>query len=139
MLPDKMPSEQAWMSLAEARIRRAQQNGDFDNLPGLGRPLESLDDPPDELWWVKEKLKREKLSLLPPSLAIRLDIEQTLTRIWTLATAAAVRQTVDALNERIRKANFAIGWGPPSTTMPLEPDEILAQWQERRSKPAAGR
>lgn len=26
--------------IAENRIREAQQNGEFDNLPGMGKPLE---------------------------------------------------------------------------------------------------
>jgi hypothetical protein len=65
-------------SYAERLIREAQQRGEFDNLPGAGKPLPGLDDPPDELWWIKEKLKREQLSLLPDSLQIRLDLERAL-------------------------------------------------------------
>ena len=61
------PSAQALVeSLAERRIREAQERGDFDGLPGAGRPLEGLDGPYDELWWVKRKLAREGLSLEGP-------------------------------------------------------------------------
>jgi hypothetical protein len=52
-------------TLAEQRIREAQAAGEFDNLPGFGRPIPGIDEPHDELWWVKDKLKREQLSLLP--------------------------------------------------------------------------
>ena len=115
-------------SLAEQRIRAAQAAGEFDNLPGFGQPIPGLDEPHDELWWVKDKLKREQLSALPPALAIRLDVEQTLARIATLENEAEVRQEIALLNERIRKASFAVAWGPSVDVVPLEVDEIVSQW-----------
>ena len=50
-----------WNGLAEHRIRGAQAEGQFDNLPGFGKPIPGI----DELWWVKEKLKREQITRLP--------------------------------------------------------------------------
>ena len=35
---------QAWASLVEQRLRRAQADGAFDDLPGQGKPLPPLDD-----------------------------------------------------------------------------------------------
>jgi hypothetical protein len=58
--------------LAETRIREAQEAGEFEDLPGLGQPIPGIDGVEDELWWVKQKLRREKISLLPPALEIRL-------------------------------------------------------------------
>ncbi|MEX2027433.1 MAG: DUF1992 domain-containing protein [Pirellulaceae bacterium] len=57
-----------WESYAEALIRAAQEAGEFDNLPGFGQPIPSIDEPHDENWWVREKLKREgiKLNVPPP-------------------------------------------------------------------------
>jgi hypothetical protein len=52
-----------WDSLAEDRIREAQASGEFDNLPGFGKPIPGIDEPYDELWWVKDKLKREAVEL----------------------------------------------------------------------------
>lgn len=54
-----------WESYAEALIRAAQEEGQFDNLPGFGRPIPGIDEPHDELWWVREKLKREQLGMGP--------------------------------------------------------------------------
>ena len=119
-------------SLAEQRIRAAQAEGQFDNLPGFGQPIPGLDEPHDELWWVKDKLKREQLSALPPALAIRLDIEQTLERIGLLENEADVCQEIAALNERIRKASFAVTWGPSVDVIPLEVSEIVECWRSRR-------
>jgi hypothetical protein len=123
---------QSWNLLAEERIAAAQAEGQFDNLPGFGKPIPGIDEPHDELWWVKDKLKRERLSSLPPALAIRLDVEQTLARISGLATERDVRQAITALNERIRKASFAVTWGPAVDVVPLDVSEIIAQWKTAR-------
>ena len=59
-------------SWIDRQIREAMERGEFDDLPGAGRPLH-LDDDPD--WWVKAKIARENLEpLLPtPGAAARLD------------------------------------------------------------------
>lgn len=118
-----------WDRLAEERIQAAQAEGLFDQLPGFGKPIPGIDEPHDELWWVKDKLKREQLSSLPPALAIRLDVEKTVAQISQLPTECEVRTAVAALNERIRKASFAVVWGPPVDIMPLDPDEIVNHWK----------
>jgi hypothetical protein len=133
--PDQPKRPINWTRLAEDRIRAAQEDGAFDNLPGFGKPIPGIDEPHDDLWWVKDKLKREQIASLPPALAIRLDIEQTLASIPSLATEHEVRQTVAALNERIRKASFAITWGPPVDVQPLDEKEVASRWQDVRITP----
>jgi hypothetical protein len=130
-MSDRVPKPKTpWQSLAEHRIREAQAGGEFDNLPGFGKPIPGIDEPYDELWWVKDKLKREGLSSLPPALALRLDVEQTLARIAALATEAEVRAELTALNERIRRLSVGPLWGPPVDVVPLK-------W--RKSSAAGGR
>jgi hypothetical protein len=118
-------------SLVEDQILQAYAEGEFENLPGFGKPIRSLDDPDDEDWWLKQKLKLENLSALPPGLAIRVEVHKTLERIWSLVSESAVREAVEKLNEKIRSANFAARWGPPSTTMPLSADDVVAKWRNR--------
>jgi hypothetical protein len=122
-----------WDRLAEERIQAAQAEGQFDNLPGFGKPIPGIDEPHDELWWVKDKLKREQISHVPPALAIRLDVEHTLAQIDKLPTESEARQAIAALNERIRKASFAVIWGPSVDVMPLDPDEIIVRWKSARA------
>jgi hypothetical protein len=55
-----------WTTIAEQLIRAAQDEGQFDNLPGFGKPIPGIDDPHDEFWWIKAKLKREQLSIPGP-------------------------------------------------------------------------
>jgi DnaJ homologue, subfamily C, member 28, conserved domain len=118
--------------LAEQRIRAAQAAGEFDNLPGFGQPIPGIDEPHDELWWVKEKLKREQLSALPPALAIRLDVQRTLDRLTTLASEAEVRDEIAALNDRIKQASFAVTWGPSVDVVPLEVEQVVGEWHAGR-------
>ncbi len=51
--------ERAFRVLAENRIREAIEGGAFDHLEGSGRPLPDLDEPYDELWWLRRWLRRE--------------------------------------------------------------------------------
>lgn len=46
-------------SLAEQRIREAQENGEFDDLPRMGKPFQDLGGAYDDQWWVKKWMKRE--------------------------------------------------------------------------------
>lgn len=39
-------------------IREAIEAGEFDDLPGTGRPLPGAGTSDDEYWWVREWLKR---------------------------------------------------------------------------------
>jgi hypothetical protein len=48
--------------VAENRIREAIENGEFDDLPGLGKPIPDIDEPYDPMWWVKQWFRREKLA-----------------------------------------------------------------------------
>jgi hypothetical protein len=55
-------SRRAVELIADNRIRQAMEEGEFDNLPGLGKPIPDIDEPYDPMWWVKKWMKREKLS-----------------------------------------------------------------------------
>jgi len=141
-MSDPRPSSSAskkirtWDSLAEQRIQAAQAEGQFENLPGFGKPIPGIDEPHDDLWWVKDKLKREQLSSLPPALAIRLDVQNTLANLQNLKTESEVRRDLAALNDRIKKAAFAITWGPSVDVIPLtntEIDDLVARWQASKT------
>jgi hypothetical protein len=134
MATDKKQPDQAWEDFTEKRIREAQEAGEFDALPGFGQPIPGIDEPYDDLWWVKQKLKREQLNQLPPSLAIKKDVELTLQRIAVAMNEGEVRREIASLNARIREANLMSYWGPPSTQLPLDQETIVAQWRQDRGQ-----
>jgi len=54
-------SRRAIELVADNRIRQAMEEGQFDELPGLGKPIPDIDEPYDPMWWVKQWVRREKL------------------------------------------------------------------------------
>ncbi len=130
-MTNRKPLDLSWESYVEQQIREAQEAGEFDNLPGAGKPIPGIDEPLDEWWWIKQRIRREKLSLLPPGLQIRVDVEKTLARIESLLSEDSVRREVTTLNEKICRANRTAVWGPPSTTMPLDVEVVVQKWRQR--------
>lgn len=112
--------------------REAQERGEFDGLPGAGRPIADLDRPYDAAWWIRRKLREEKFSALPPTLQVRRELEAARERIARADSERDVRRIVQAINDRIRHVNRTAIHGPPSTLMPLDEEEVVARWHERR-------
>lgn len=50
-------------NLVERRIREAQERGEFENLPGAGKPIPDLDQSDDQLVWLRNWMKREGIDL----------------------------------------------------------------------------
>ncbi|HET6242100.1 MAG TPA: DUF1992 domain-containing protein, partial [Arthrobacter sp.] len=54
-------SRRAIQLISDNRIQQAIEEGQFDNLPGTGKPIPDIDEPYDPMWWVKQWVRREKL------------------------------------------------------------------------------
>ena len=121
----------SWDALVEERIQNAQDRGEFDNLPDFGKPCAAIDEPYDDLWWVRKLMRREGLAVLPASLEIRKVVEDELQRIESLRNEEDVRRAVSKLNEKIRQANYRSVNGPASTTCLLDEDAVVAGWRKR--------
>jgi Domain of unknown function (DUF1992) len=130
-MSERKPSGVAWESWIERQIREAMERGDFDDLPGQGKPIPGLDRPQDELWWLRDKLRREELSVLPAALALRKELDDTRQRIAAARTEADVRRLVAAINDRIRYVNSHLTSGPPSDLVPLDVERVLDEWRRR--------
>ncbi|MDQ3945150.1 MAG: DUF1992 domain-containing protein [Actinomycetota bacterium] len=129
-MTERKPPGVDWESWVERQIRESMERGDFDNLPGHGKPLR-LDGPDDELWWVRDKLRREQVSCLPPALALRKDLDDTMDRIAGARTETEVRRLVAAINDRIVYVNSHAISGPPSNLVPLDVDRLADEWRQR--------
>jgi hypothetical protein len=60
-MSQQKPPDMTWESFAEQQIREAQASGEFDHLPGFGKPIPGLDEPYDEDWWIKMPLDVESV------------------------------------------------------------------------------
>ena len=66
----RMDQQQTWVDI---QVRRAMERGDFDDLPGAGKPIEGLGAEHDPEWWLKQLIERERIAVLPPALQLRKD------------------------------------------------------------------
>jgi Domain of unknown function (DUF1992) len=128
-----------WEAAVEAQIRSAQERGEFDNLPGAGKPIPGRDLPYDESWWIKSFLEREKLPsdlLLPTPLQLRRRVERLPDEVRDLPTEASVRAYVADLNAEI------VSWlrtptGPRVVIRPVNADDAVRRWRADRDRTAA--
>lgn len=134
LMSDRKPANQTWESFADRRIREAEEAGQFENLSGFGKPIPGIDQPLDENWWVKRKLRDEQLSVVPPVLEARRAIERTREEILQLSDETDVRHRLEALNELIHKAIRSPIPGPPSGVMPVDIESELYTWRIARSE-----
>lgn len=127
-----------WEAAVEAQIRSAQERGEFDNLPGAGKPIPGRDLPYDESWWIKSFLEREALPsdlLLPTPLQLRRRVEQLPDEVRDLPTEESVRALVAALNAEI------VAWlrtptGPRVVVRPVNADDTVRRWRADRERAA---
>jgi len=78
----RIEQQQTWVDL---QVRQAMERGDFDNLPGAGKPIEGLGEHHDPDWWLKKLVERERITVLPPSIALRkedADLDAALDRLF---------------------------------------------------------
>lgn len=118
--------------LADLQVRRAIARGEFDDLPGSGKPID-LPDQHDPQWWLKSLMQREHIALLPPSIQLRKDdvaLDARLDQMWH---EVAVRREIDEFNARVIRARYQPPAGPPLITMPRDPDATVTAWAERRA------
>jgi hypothetical protein len=122
-----------WESAVEQQIRDGIARGEFADLPGKGKPLEGLTADHDEDWWLKAKLRAERLSYLPPTIRIRKELEEAREAMAAASKESVVRRIAEDINVRIRDINRRGAEGPPSSVMPLDVDAEVARWRARQT------
>ena len=129
-----------WESPVERAIREAQERGEFDNLPGTGKPLRSLGDPEreDPDWWVRQLAEREHLDLsgaLSPPLALRKEAATFPGSLLDLRTEASVRAVLEDYNHRVKTDRLRPGVGSsfPIWAPLVDVDDLVGQWRALRA------
>lgn len=121
----------------EGAIADGKNRGEFDNLPGAGKPLD-LGDISDPDWWVKQVIKREKLDMtgaMAPSLVLRREAASYPAALVTEHREAEVRRIVEDYNQRVIDDRKRPVVGPPPPVAPLlDADDIVADWRELRTE-----
>ena len=122
----------------EKQIREAQERGEFDDLPGAGKPLD-LRDSGDPDWWVKRFAERENLDLggaLPGALALRKEAAGYPESLVDVRTEEQVREIIEDYNKRVLADRLrpAVGNLPPVLAKTLDVDEMVERWRPIRAQ-----
>ncbi|MDT0266854.1 DUF1992 domain-containing protein [Streptomyces sp. DSM 44915] len=128
-MTERKPPGTSFESWVDKQIREADERGEFRDLPGAGKPLPGLSAPYDELWWVREKMARENLSSLPPSLVLRKEAEDAHAAALAAPTERAVRRIVTAINERIAEGLRRPPEGPPLRLGLFDEEAVVRAWR----------
>jgi hypothetical protein len=134
-MTERKPPGVPFETWVERRIREATERGEFDNLPGAGKPIPDLDKPHDEAWWIRQKLRREDFAYLPPTIALRKEAEDALERAAKAGSEAEVRRIVADINAKIREGNRKAASGPPLNLSPFDADRVVRDWRARQQPP----
>ena len=124
-----MQRKDQWVDL---QIQEAMKRGDFDNLPGAGKPIEGLGAQHDPDWWLKKLVEREKISVLPPALQLRKDDADLDAKLDRHTAESEVRRELEEFNARVIRARYTPADGPPLITMPRDLEAEVDAWRERR-------
>jgi hypothetical protein len=137
-MTERKPPGMSFGSWVESQISRGQARGDFDDLPGSGKPLPRRAGSDSAYDWVVEKARRENVDvfgMLPPGLALRKEKEDLPRRAAALPSESAVRDLVEDFNDRVR-----LFWrrpqDPPVVPVGLaDVDEVVSGWALSRPGP----
>ncbi|MEU8080444.1 DUF1992 domain-containing protein [Catellatospora citrea] len=122
-------------SSIDKQIREAQERGEFDDLPGMGKPLPGAGETLPDDWWLRDLVQRENLSAaIPATLLLRRDIEDLPGAVANKNSEQAVRAYVAELNARVVRAHRGELAGPAVALALVDADDAVRQWRARRTR-----
>ncbi|WP_030203438.1 DUF1992 domain-containing protein [Streptomyces sp. NRRL S-87] len=131
-MTERKPPGVGFETWVERQIREAAEKGAFEDLPGYGKPLASLEAPYDEMWWIREKMHREGFGVLPPALALRKEAEDAREAARAARTERRVREVLAEVNEKIRAALRRPPPGPPLRLTEFDVEAEVRAWRAAR-------
>ncbi|GAA3138404.1 DUF1992 domain-containing protein [Planomonospora alba] len=127
---ERKPLGVGFETWVDRQIREAAERGEFDDLPGAGKPLPGEGRPYDEMWWIKQKLEAENLSFpLPGTLALRKEAEEARAAAVAARTEAEARRIIEEVNGRIEEGHRKVLSGPPLYQPPFDVEGVVAEWR----------
>lgn len=125
---DAVPVFESWI---DRQVRLAVERGDFDNLPGKGKPVD-LGQPGRERPWIVDRLSREDLSsILPTPLLLRKEKENLATQLESVKTEQVAREIIQNLNQRIKESNLSPTTPRIITTL-VDEEATIRAWRRQR-------
>ena len=98
------------------------ERGEFDDLPGAGKPIPGAGRPHEPDWWVRSFLERERSEDRRRAGYER--IEARLGALWALGSEEAVRVAVERLNAEIMELDEG-----DDRFEPFDAESVVAAWR----------
>ena len=126
----RLEYQSRWVDL---QVQRAIERGEFDNLPGAGKPIPDLDTTHDPDWWLKRFIERERITgVLPAALALRVEDTKLNDVLDSEPSERRVRELLEDFNARIVSARRQLQGGPPVITPTRDVEAEVTAWRQRR-------
>jgi Domain of unknown function (DUF1992) len=137
-----------WESLVDRKIREAQERGDFDDLPGKGRPMDLSENPyaDPSLGPAFRMLKnagvvpsflQERREILQAVEAARCRLDETGDEVTFIGAAEALNSRIQRYNHDLPAAGSVFGVPTSSTAFELfllsVPRELAGSAERRRT------
>ena len=138
-MTERKPPGMAFETWVDNQITRSIARGEFERLPGAGKPLRNLDREETAYDWALAKARREGVdtaAMLPPGLALRRERDGLPERAERLTSEHEVRALAEDYNARVQafwRRPQESRWSP----LPgLADVESLVDWWYRNRPPA---
>ncbi len=126
----RIQNQERWVDL---QVQQAMERGDFDDLPGAGKPLGDLGAPEDRDWWLKKLIEREQVTgVLPAALQLRKEDAELDALLDREHAEQPVRDLLEDFNRRVVEARRQLQGGPPVVTPTRAVEAEVQRWRERR-------
>ncbi|MGK3206436.1 DUF1992 domain-containing protein [Amycolatopsis sp. MEPSY49] len=132
----RKPPKVSFRWWVDRQIDEARDRGEFDDLPGTGKPLPKPTGNDAATDWVLRQVRaggHDTKALLPPALALKREVQDLPGRLTAERTEQGVREVVGDLNERIRQAYLNHHTGPPLTVALVDVEEAVKDWRRSRA------
>ena len=126
----RMREQHLWVDL---QVKQAMERGEFDDLPGAGKPIRDLGAHHDPDWWTKRLIEREQITgVAPPAIGLRREDAELDALLDRETAETEVRRLVEDFNRRVVEARRQLQGGPPVVTPTRDVDAEVAAWRARR-------
>ncbi|WP_410670790.1 DUF1992 domain-containing protein [Amycolatopsis sp. cmx-4-68] len=132
----RKPPKVSFRWWVDRQIDQARERGEFDDLPGTGKPLPKPTGNDAATDWILRQVRaggHDTQALLPPALALKREVQDLPDRLAGERAERQVRELVEDLNDRIRAAYLNHHNGPPLTVALVDVEAAVADWRRSRA------